>query len=69
MLNFPGIELKRYYTETPSNLLPTATTYPDFFNHNLLSPNRVVKRLENDAHANLRVFYFSLFRLTYYIIG
>lgn len=67
MLNSAGQPLKNFYTEVPVDLLPTATTYPEFFETNLLSPNRVIKTSREDAHGNLRIFYFHLLRLSFQI--
>ena len=62
-----GYPLKNFYSEESADLLPTALTYPSFFETNLLSSNRVIKTSRSDVHSNLRIFYFHLLRLSYEI--
>lgn len=63
-----GIDLQQFFQEVPvDDLLPPATSYPAFFNENLVSPNRILKQLLNNPQSNIRVFYFQILRLGYEI--
>ena len=64
ILSSPKYSLQSYRVDPPrSSLFPDSINYPEFFNENLVSPNRVIKEFLNDPHSNVRIFYFQLFRL------
>ena len=64
--SLPGPSLLSFYTEQQANLLPNCLgSWPDFFNHNLVSPYRVLKLFQDSPHSNLRVFYYQLLRVSY----
>lgn len=47
-----------------SELFPPAQTYPEFFNINLVDPNRVIKIVEGKFCA-VRAFYYQLLKLIF----
>jgi len=47
-------------------LYPDAISYPDFFNHNLLMPGRVIKSVKGKL-ALIRAFNYQLMKLTFEI--
>lgn len=55
--DFPG--------EGGEALFPDAQQLPDFFEHNLVDPARVVKGFLNDPQANIRVFYYQYLKLCF----
>jgi hypothetical protein len=62
----PGLALLNFYSPEPADLIPNNTgACPDFFNHNLVSPYRVLKLFLDSPHSNIRIFYFQLLRVTY----
>jgi hypothetical protein len=62
----PGISIQNYRGQAPAvPLFSNATTYPEFFNENLVSPYRLIKEFINDSHGNIRALYFQLLRLSY----
>lgn len=64
--SWPGPSLSAFYNTSSPELFPNcAGGWPDFFNQNLVSPYRVLKILINSPHANIRVFYFQLLRVSY----
>lgn len=63
-----GPSLHNLKAAMPSNLVPdNQGPIPQFFHDNLVSPYRVLKLFQNSPHSNLRVFYFTLLRITYEI--
>lgn len=52
-----------FYQNEPSNLFPNAEIYPEFFNENLVSEDRVIKVFYKSIHANIQVFYYQLLLL------
>lgn len=70
ILNQPGIDLDDFFCpESENDIFPTATTYPTFFDENLLSSSRVIKHFPDDPHCNIRVFYYNLLKLSYEFYG
>ena len=60
-----GLGILNFQQEQPEDLFPNATYHPEFFNQNLVNPNRVLKQLLNDPQSNIRVFYYQLIRLAF----
>lgn len=48
-------------------MFPNAETFPEFFEENLVSDDRVLKQFLNNCHNNIRVFYYQFLRLGYEI--
>lgn len=48
-------------------MFPDALTYPNFFNENLVSPNRVLKVFKDNVQSNIKIFYIQILRLAYEI--
>lgn len=68
ILGLEGIDIQEFYQEAPVNdLFPNAKSYPEFFNENLVSPDRVLKEFLNNPQSNIRIFYFQVLRLGYEI--
>ena len=65
-VELPGLSLNSFYSPEPANLIPNNLgSCPEFFNHNLVSPYRVLKLFLDSPHSNIRIFYFQLLRVTY----
>ena len=65
IIKMEGLNIQSFHQDPPLDLFPSAETYPEFFNQNLVNPNRVLKQFLNDPQSNIRVFYLQLLRLAF----
>ena len=65
ILRLDGMNIQVFHQEPPVDLFPNAKYHPEFFNQNLVNPNRVLKQFLNDPQSNIRIFYFQLLRLAF----
>ena len=57
--------LTKFKSSRSTNMLyPDASVVPDFFNHNLLVPGRVIKMVKG-KNALVRAFNYQLMKLTF----
>lgn len=66
MLTLEGLSLNDPQVQIPFvPFLADGVEFPEFFNDDNedSTTNRVIKQLVDDAHSNLRVVYFEVFRL------
>ena len=67
ILRLEGHNIRAFHQEGTETFFPNATHYPEFFNQNLVNPNRVIKQFINDPQSNIRIFYLQLLRLAFEI--
>lgn len=61
-----GFSLSGFRVSPPANLFPNnSLPLPEFFEQNLVSPHRILKHFRNDVHANIKILYYQLLRVTY----